>query len=1335
MKIGIYSQNGDLRVTVSPSDSSTQTKEIGGDNVLSLSFTLPEYVALDVNDYVDFWGERYWLTEAYQPTEKSSVEWEYELKLYGVESLLKRWLVRNPVATTDNVVVFTLTDVPRKHLDVIIDCIKEDTGDDTAEEGGGWGVGSIEGGDDNIVIDYEGTYINDALDAICAAISDETEWWIEDKKIFIGRCALGEAAKLGYGEGKGLTKIERTTADNVKFYTRLYVIGSTRNINAENYGGYQRLMLPGKASYVDVEARVAEYGIIDNAEESAFADIYPSRVSEVSNTRCITKTDDDGNDFWVFYFTSDGLIQALADCGETPESLQLAGETLRVSFTSGELSGLGNDDGNGGGYFEVNWDKSTGEFEIINVWNDGVQLPLEPLCPSVGDTFILWNMEMPESYVTEAEKALLAAAEAYNAEHCIDPAVFKVSTDWLYIRDNGVELYMGRNVLLTGKEYFGDEGRQSRITKITRKVTLPWQCDLEIGDAVSVGKMSDIEDSLNGLRITLKGSSVETYIIKSTDNVTASDATVYSSLRSRLEFLSKKQNDTAAGLITFASGLKAGNYVTGASGVYIGSGDEGNVEAGDVTVREKIHSTQFESGFTGSGFQIWESEGEWHGELDYLTVRKSMRIYELLIDKVRSVGGELYISAANGKIATAALSEGKWELTFETANEFVSGDYMLCQTWSANRTQKYYLAHVEDVSDGGVVTVSLFDCLEGSVPEAGDEVALKGSDVASRQGVIMLSATDDGEPRMDVLNGVAGSSTAGCLRARLGCLDGITDSYFPADAQPQGYGLYADNAYLHGRFILSTGVDILTQFEITEGKIASAVYELQSQINDADNLLSNGSFLAGYYAWDTTNDVSLFTGGGLFILTPESFLSTKGDGVYLDEDSDGNQVLRVSGAGMSLVQTNAFFSSLPDGASAGVFARVKLQIEYWSAGASKIGVSFVSDSYGSGSKAFSAETADEGGVTEIELAAAEDSSVVEAVGYWDGSGDFRIDVTESSSDLYIRSVKLTEYPIETEEKYATLFEQTSNLLALCAVVFDKENNPSGASGVMIKPEGSGLFTVKSDGTYGYIGTWTEVTKDGETESVIKLSADNIVLEGYTTVNGGFSIDESGYMTAQNGGTIAGFSISGEGLSATSSKISFVSGSDSLYLSSSQINFSTTGITWSAGPGATQVMTGAILAQNITMSRSVTGFGNIGIRISVDGAEPSDSNTVYGNSALYIDKGHVTGFRLRVRRIQPGTSSFELDVMDSVVIVYSTSCDITLPDDAEDGQMYFIKLSSSSNGSYKLDAGSHLINMARAVTTSSTYTFSKGGWLILVYDANESYDSVEGIWQGSYCNCD
>lgn len=172
MLLTLYDQYGSVKTTLSPNDSSTQDKEVQGDNVLSLSFTLYEYVSIDVNDYVDFEGERYWAVEKYLPQEKSTVEWEYYVKLYGIESLIKRFLVLNTVDGTSEA-VFTLTARPIDHMRLIVQNINDGMDHTT-----NFKVGTVEG-TDNVEIDYVGKYCDEGLKELAEKVG--VEWWIEVK--------------------------------------------------------------------------------------------------------------------------------------------------------------------------------------------------------------------------------------------------------------------------------------------------------------------------------------------------------------------------------------------------------------------------------------------------------------------------------------------------------------------------------------------------------------------------------------------------------------------------------------------------------------------------------------------------------------------------------------------------------------------------------------------------------------------------------------------------------------------------------------------------------------------------------------------------------------------------------------------------------------------------------------------------------------------------------------------------------------------------------------------------------------------------------------------------
>ena len=175
MLLTIYDKAGNKRADVAVNDSSTQSKEVQGDNVLSLSFSYYAFLPLDVNDYTDYLGERYRLTERYTPKQVSEGEWEYNLKLYGIESLIKRFLV---LETTDGDTnpLFTLTATPREHVAMVVKAINDGMGHITD-----WKTGTVEG-TELITIDYEGMYCDEALKAIAEKAGGKVECYYRPTK-------------------------------------------------------------------------------------------------------------------------------------------------------------------------------------------------------------------------------------------------------------------------------------------------------------------------------------------------------------------------------------------------------------------------------------------------------------------------------------------------------------------------------------------------------------------------------------------------------------------------------------------------------------------------------------------------------------------------------------------------------------------------------------------------------------------------------------------------------------------------------------------------------------------------------------------------------------------------------------------------------------------------------------------------------------------------------------------------------------------------------------------------------------------------------------------------
>ena len=76
-------------------------------------------------------------------------------------------------------------------------------------------------------------------------------------------------------------------------------------------------------------------------------------------------------------------------------------------------------------------------------------------------------------------------------------------------------------------------------------------------------------------------------------------------------------------------------------------------------------------------------------------------------------------------------------------------------------------------------------------------------------------------------------------------------------------------------------------------------------------------------------------------------------------------------------------------------------------------------------------------------------------------------------------------------------------------------------------------------------------------------------------------------------------------------------------------------------------------------------------------------------ALFIEQGHICGFRLRTRRI---TGAETISTMDSVILCWNAT--MTLPSNPEDGQIYFIKQMNNGAVTVKVGATGHYINDGR-----------------------------------------
>lgn len=1058
MELKIYSSDGRLKLTVEPRDNSTQAEEIQAGNVLNVSFILPERVSLGVNDYADFMWRRYWLTEKYRPVQKSTVEWEYSLKLYGLENLISRFLVLN---TTDggNEPVFTLTAPPREHVALIVKSINAGFGTND------WKVGTVEAGD-NIVVDYHGKYCDEGLKAVADAAG--TEYWIEGTTVNLCRCEHGERVTLGYRNG--LTKIQPDVADNAKVYTRLFPTGSSKNIDPAKYG-HSRLQLPGGAQYVDVNTD--KYGIIHHYEENAFAGIFPRYTGTVSSVRSEERTNDDGDKFTVYYFIDNNLPF-------DPNNYDLGTLVKRVTFQEGsELAGLGSDD-NGTHYFEINFDSDTREFEIITQFTDSGQLPGGVLVPKPGDRYIPWNMRMPDEYYALAEAEYLDAVHEYNRRHCVDVSCFKAPTDYIEIERRKLELHVGQRVRLESPDYFPETGyKDSRITKITRKVNLPSQMDLEISDALSTGALDKIKGNIDEVKayVQLSRGNLPD-IVKTGDGTPLTDNNLMSALRTIKEIakraLSRLHDDEAAGLIKFLAGLEVGTYKEGLSGAKVDA--DGNAVFGELLTRLKatlaqlqvngasefrgqLSSEDFISGFIGGkGWAIFKREvlnalgvpeTKYTGEFDDIVIRGTLRVFTMVISQLlgendnRIFTGMMEVDHYDPATGRVYLNtrDGKFY------NPFRADDYIMVQQYNGMPSQEnghYITKHYElIITDAGCgsrsdgenrldwVEFKNFVSADGrpavDVISKGDTFTrVDNATDADRKGLIQIITVGTATPYMDIVYGMK-TDPDNYLKGRLGNLKGIHHHLF---GWLDGFGELLTNLYAVGDFRLRrTGESIDAKIEMLKAMFATRYSNLRYELTEDDNYLRNATFDETMDGWTVQDDGKVITSNGEALLMNGNTYIADGRIAGI-EHLDGRNVLHLKKS--SIRQANALIRK-PGTHKEYVPPTHNDMTDQWVDVKDTLymGIRFLARTDGTLTVGMSGATSEPGSLpvpAAVPVTASMEWQDLQWQGTWDGKGDF---VLQYTGDMYVSILSVTDKPLDDFKKeVSTQIIQTAGNIRL-----------------------------------------------------------------------------------------------------------------------------------------------------------------------------------------------------------------------------------------------------------------------------------------------------------------
>ena len=829
---------GNIRFSTEINTGSRRKFSLMSEDYIVLKFSVEDPVYFKLGDYTDTELGLFELVDLYKPTLNDSTgAYDYELRLDAYYYKWKNKIFKFNPEVGGSEAGWKLTATLDVHLGVFLRNLSAlgYTYKGTPFE---VNIDSTVAKTSKLIV-YDNTNLIDALTQM--AETWECEWWVEDNQIRFGRCEFGDPVDFVINEN-----VERMPREESKatFATRVYAFGSTRNIPNDyrpvdesvvvNGIVQKRLMMPTGVPYVDAYPDMTTEEAVEDVV--IFDYIYPRRTGTMSSVTPVERPEnvenEDGSTTQQKY-----IVYQFKDTGITfSKDYILPGEELRIVFQTGAMAGMDfavtfNPDNLPEKLEDGSWNPQAQLWEIVRNEDYGRMLPADTLIPSNGDTYNLYGFDSTspvfEDMIKRAEEELEEKARDYVEKTKIDPNTYPCTMMSNYMYNDGNvrtnEFTVGARINLINPAYF-ENGRVSRVIGFEFDLDIPYfSPTFTIGETASYSRIGEIEDKVDELTYkgqVFAGTGNGVYVIGTNDNTPPTNKNVYSALKVLREFV--RYQGWVDQPVRQSDPVKF-NSVTSPLFIF-----------------NELTTPEFVSGLLGAGTRLKDN----HLELDEITVRKRMNVFELFIQRVRAVGGQLLLSPASIKISTVEELENGYKCSFNTDDQtipepFVLNDQAFHQTFTGKGINRYWRLTTEAGDDYFVLSKT--DCEPGSgIPQPGDEVILLGNRTdKARQSAMMLSAYGNDAPYLDTYDGINDYNLSSKLLTREGNLTGIVDEVF---GQLSGSGFYGKNVYLRGKFALSSGVSVDDKFGQTDSQMNNLQGQLtnqQGQLNTQQGQITN----------------------------------------------------------------------------------------------------------------------------------------------------------------------------------------------------------------------------------------------------------------------------------------------------------------------------------------------------------------------------------------------------------------------------------------------------------------------------------------------------------------